>query len=179
MRNVNTYHRSTLAAPTTRAVRSTGSDRATYTASGTVVPIATSRPILLARRSSSLVQLGHRPPIAMPAVSVPHFAHGWLGPNPLDHGAGELGRSSTSPQIRCADLVLYDGCLEGAAQPLTRLELSQMVEHHRGRQHLCRRIRDPLPCDVGRRAVHRLEDGGVGADVGALRQPQASYQPRC
>ena len=76
MRNVNTYHRSTLAAPTSRAVRSTGSERATYTASGAVVPMATRRAILLARRSSSRVQLAHSPPIAMPGVSVPHFAHG-------------------------------------------------------------------------------------------------------
>src|SRR6266487_5830075 len=96
MRNVRTYHRSTLAAPTSRAVRSTGSDTATYTASGTVVPMATRRATLLARRSSSRVQLAHSPPIGMPAVSVPHLAHGWLGPNPLDHGAGEFGRSSTS-----------------------------------------------------------------------------------
>src|SRR2546425_1991053 len=96
MRNVNTYHRSTLAAPTSRAVRSTGSAKATYTASGKVVPMATRRAILLARRSSSRVQLRHSPPIAMPAVFSPHFAHGWLGPNPLDHGAGELGCRSTS-----------------------------------------------------------------------------------
>src|SRR5467141_3396215 len=157
MRNVNTYHRSTLAAPTSRAVRSTGSARATYTASGAVVPIATSRAVLPARRSTSRVQSRHRPPIAMPAVSTPHFAHGWLGPNPLNHGAGEFGRSSTSPQVRCADLVLYDGCLEGAAQPLPRLELSQMIEHHGGGEQLCRRIGDPLPRDVRRGAVDRLE----------------------
>ena len=96
---------------------------ATYTASGTVVPMATSRATLVARRFSSRVQLAHSPPIAMPGVSVPHLAHGWLGPNPLDHGAGEFGRRSTSPQVRCADLVLDDGCLESAAQPVARLEL--------------------------------------------------------
>jgi len=38
--------------------------------------MAARRAILPARRSSSLVQLAHRPPIAMPAVSAPHFAHG-------------------------------------------------------------------------------------------------------
>ncbi len=113
--NVRTYQRSTLTAPTSRAVRSTGSDEATYTVRGMVVPMATRRAILVARRSSSRAQLAHSPPIAIPGVSVPHFAHGWLGPNPLNHGAGELGRRSTSPQIRCADLVLHDGCLEGAA----------------------------------------------------------------
>src|SRR5213079_2065240 len=159
MRNVRTYHRSTLAAPTSLAVRSTGSAKATYTASGTVVPMATRRATLLARRSSSRVQLAHRPPIAMPGVSVPHFAHGWLGPNPLDHGAGELGRSSTSPQIRCADVVLHNRRFERAAQALGRLELAQMIEHHRGGEHLGRRVCDPLPRDVGRRAVDRLEDG--------------------
>src|SRR5882672_938697 len=162
MRNVNTYHRSALATPTSRDVESRGNDRVTYTASGTVVPMATRRAILLARRASSRAQLAHRPPIAMPGVSVPHLAHGWLGPNPLNHGAGEFGRSSTSPQIRCADLVLHDGCLERAAQPLPRVELADMIEHHRGREHLRRRIGDPLPRDVRRRAVHRFEDGGVG-----------------
>jgi len=49
---------------------------ATYTARGNVVPMATSRPILLARRFSRRVQFTHSPPIAMPAVSSPHFAHG-------------------------------------------------------------------------------------------------------
>ena len=136
MRNVNTYHRSTLAAPTNRAVRSTGSATATYTASGTVVPMATSRAILVARRLSDRMQVAQIPPIAMPGVSVPHLAHGWLGPNPLNHGAGEFGRRSTSPQVRCADLVLYDCRLERAAQPLPRLELTHMIEHHRGGQHL-------------------------------------------
>src|SRR2546425_5217832 len=165
MRNVNTYHRSTLTAPTSRAGRSTGSAKATYTASGMVVPIATSRAILLARRWSSRVQLAHSPPIAMPAVLSPHFAHGWLGPNPLNHGAGEFGRSSTSPQIRCADLVLHDGCLEGAAQPLARLEVADVIEHHRGSEQLRRRIGDPLPRDVRRRAVHRLEDRCGRADA--------------
>src|SRR5467141_1064130 len=176
MRNVNTYHRSTLAAPTSRAVRSTGSAKATYTASGRVVPMATSRAILVARRASNRVQVAHSPPIAMPGVSVPHFAHGWLGPNPLNHGAGEFGRSSTSPQIRCADLVLHDGCLEGAAQLLARLELADVIEHHRRGEQLRRWIGDPLPRDVRRRAVHRLEDGGVGADVGPGREPQAADQ---
>src|SRR6267378_699925 len=177
MRNVNTYHRSTLTAPTSRAVRSTGSANATYTASGMVVPIATSRAILLARRASNLVQLAHSPPIAMPGVSVPHFAHGWLGPNPLNHGAGEFGRSSTSPQIRCADLVLYDGCLERAAQPLPRLELADVIEHHRGGKQLRRWVGDSLPRDVRRRAVHRLKNRGVRPDVGAGREPQATDQP--
>jgi hypothetical protein len=40
------------------------------------VPIATHRPILLARRCSKRVQFAHRPPIGMPGVSVPHLAHG-------------------------------------------------------------------------------------------------------
>jgi len=53
-----------------------------------------------------------------------------------------------------------------------------MIEHHRRRQHLGRRVGDPLPRDVGRRAVHRLEDGGVRADVGAGREPEAADQSR-
>jgi len=76
MTNVRPYQSSALAAPTILAVRSTGSDSATYTASGIVVPIATRRAIRVARRFKSRRQLAHKPPIAMPGVSVPHFAHG-------------------------------------------------------------------------------------------------------
>src|SRR2546425_3246092 len=96
MRNVNTYHRSTLAAPTSRAVRSTGSVQATYTASTAVVPMATSRAIRLARRSSTRVQFAHRPPIALPAVYSPPFPHGWLGPDPLGHRTGANRPSNTA-----------------------------------------------------------------------------------
>src|SRR3989454_5871419 len=178
MRNVNTSHRSTLAAPTSRAVRSTGSAKATYTASGAVVPMATRRAILLARRSSSRVQLRHSPPIAVPGVVSPHFGHGWLGPNPLDHGAGELGPRSPSPppQIRCADLVLHDRRFDRPAQPLARLQLADVIEHHRGREHLRRWIGDPLPRDVGGRAMHRLEDSRVRADVGPGGESKATDQ---
>ena len=115
MRNVKMYHRSTLAAPTSRAVRSTGSVQATYTARTAVVPMATSRAIRLARRSNKRVHFAHKPPIAMPAVYSPHFAHGWLGPDPLDHGTGEIGRRSTSPQVRRTDLVLHDCRFDGTA----------------------------------------------------------------
>ena len=43
MRDVRTYQINTAAAPTSRAVLSCGSVHATYTASGSVVPIATQR----------------------------------------------------------------------------------------------------------------------------------------
>jgi len=38
--------------------------------------MATNRAMRLARRFSRRVQFAHSPPIAMPAVSSPHFAHG-------------------------------------------------------------------------------------------------------
>ena len=53
-----------------------------------------------------------------------------------------------------------------------------MIEHHRGSEQLRRRIGDPLPRDVRRRAVHRLEDRGVAADVGARRQAQSADHAR-
>jgi len=59
MRNVNTYQSTTLAAPTNRAVRSAGRLHATYAPRGSVVAIATSRPIRAARRSATRAQLGH------------------------------------------------------------------------------------------------------------------------
>src|SRR2546428_11634754 len=128
MRNVNTYHRSALAAPTSRAVRSTGSAKATYTASGAVVPMATRRAILLARRSSSRVQLRHSPPIAMPAGVSPHFAHGGAGPKPPDHGAGEIRRSRPAPPIQWARLVPHDRRFDLATDPLAPPQLPDAYE---------------------------------------------------
>src|SRR5258705_12925099 len=101
-----------------------------YSASGTVVPSDTRRATRVARRFSKRRQFWHNPPIAMPAVSAPHFAHGGLGPNSLDHGAGEFGRRSTSPQVRRPDIVRDDRVFERAPQPLRPVELPHMIEHH-------------------------------------------------
>ena len=89
MRDVSTYQTNTLAAPTMRAVGSRGTLRATYTASGTVVPIATQRPMRAARRRMRCVHAAHSPPMAIPGVSSPQLLHGWLGPT--GHGARKLG----------------------------------------------------------------------------------------
>jgi len=51
-----------------------------------------------------------------------------------------------------------------------------VVEHHRGGQQQGGRVRDALAGDVGRRAVHRLEDGRIGADVGTRGHAQAADQ---
>jgi hypothetical protein len=76
-------------------VRSAGRLQATYAASGSVVPIATNRPMRAARRSASRAQLAQRPPMTIPATNSPHPAQGCLGPT--GHGAGELVGRSTAP----------------------------------------------------------------------------------
>jgi len=70
-------------------VGSLGRLSATYTASGTVVPIATRRPTRDARRWMRRVHAAHSPPMAIPGVISPQRLHGWLGPT--GHGARKLG----------------------------------------------------------------------------------------
>ena len=60
----------------------------------------------------------------------------------------------TSPRARA----LAADVLERAHQPRRRLGLAERVEHQRGAPDRAHRVRDPLAGDVGRRAVHRLED---------------------
>src|SRR6266550_5339422 len=116
MRDVSAYQTNTLAAPTMRAVGSRGRLRATYTASGTVVPIAAQRPMRAARRRMRCVHAAHSPPMAIPGVSSPQLLHGWLGPT--GHGAPKLDGRSIAAQVPGADLVRDDGRLDRAPQPL-------------------------------------------------------------
>src|SRR2546430_6974428 len=79
MRYVSRYHATTAPAPTVRAVACQlgGTERSviiTYTASNSVVTIATRRPRRDAFRVTSFEHLGHRSPTAMPAVVVPQRA---------------------------------------------------------------------------------------------------------
>src|SRR3989442_15967984 len=104
MRDVRTYQINTAAAPTSRAVLSCGSVHATYTASGSVVPIATQRAIRAARRRTRSEHSAQRPPMRLPATNSPHLAHGCLGP--MGHGASKLGGLNTSPQILCPPVFL-------------------------------------------------------------------------
>src|SRR6266702_7804299 len=176
MRDASTYHSNTLAAPTKRAVGSLGRLSATYTASGTVVPIATRRPTRDARRWMRRVHATHSPPIAIPGVISPQPLHGWLGPT--GHGARKLDGRSIPAQVPGADVVRDYGGLNGAPQPRADVRLPDVVQHHRGAQHQGRGVRDPLPRDVGRRTVDGLEDRRVHADVGAGRESQPPDEPR-
>src|SRR5713101_5498728 len=142
MRDVRTYQISTAAAPTSRAVLSGGSVHATYTASGSVVPIAVQRAIRAACRRSRWVQAGQSPPMGMPATNSPHLAHGCLGP--MGHGASKLGGCSTASQVLGPHVVFDDRGLDRLAQPVACLAFPDVVQHHGGREHLGGRIGDPL-----------------------------------
>src|SRR5438093_1686898 len=181
MRKVSRYQATADTAPTVRAVLcdASGVDRSvsiTYTARRRVVTIATRRPIRDAFLVTSLVHAAHNSPGAIPAVGWPQRAHGLL--EPAGHSPGELSGRSTASQILGANVVLHDRRFERPAQAARGLDLADMVEHHRGGEQLGRGIRDALPRDVRRRAVYRLEDRRVLADVRPRRQPEPAYEPR-
>jgi len=52
-----------------------------------------------------------------------------------------------------------------------------VVEHLGSGQQQRARVGDALPGDVRRRAVHGLENRGIGTDIGARRKPQPTDQP--
>src|SRR2546422_694493 len=182
MRSVSRYQATAATAPTVRAVvcDAGGTDLRVsirYPARISVVTMATRRPIRDALLVTFLVQLAHKSPGASPVAGWPQPEHRWL--EPAGHSPGELGGRSTPPQILGADVVLHDRRLERPAQPARGRELVDVIEHHRGGEQLGRRVRDPLPRDVRRRAVHRLEDRRVLADVRPRREPEPAHQSRC
>ena len=80
-------------------------------------------------------------------------------------------------EVAGADAVPHDRSGDGVADALGAVQLADVVEHHGGREHLGRRVGHALPRDVGRAAVHRLEDGRLGADVGAGARPSPPTRP--
>jgi hypothetical protein len=56
--------------------------------------------------------------------------------------------------------------------------LADMVEHHQRRQQQRRRVGEVQPGDVGRAAVHRLEDRAVGPMLAPGHDPEPSDQAR-
>ena len=90
-----------------------------------------------------------------------------------DDGVRELGRrracrrdpASASWRERLSTACVERRCLVRPAEPV--------LEHERGRAEHSRRVRDPAPGDVGRRAVDRLEDPRpVVAEARRRRQPE-------
>src|SRR5260221_2362975 len=161
MRKVSRYQATATTAPTVRAVPcdAGGTVRRVsvrYPARSRVVTAATRRPIRDAFLVTSLEHFAHRSPGTIPAVCWPQRAHGLL--EPAGHSPGELSGRSTAPQILGADVVLHYRRFERPAQPARGRELPDVIEHHRGGEQLGRGVRDSLPRDVRRRAVHRLED---------------------
>ena len=68
------YQTNTVTAPTIRDDPPRGRESVMYTASGSVVPIATHRAILRARRTSFAQHSEQIPPTARPGTISPHFA---------------------------------------------------------------------------------------------------------
>ena len=54
--------------------------------------------------------------------------------------------------------------------------MPDVLEHQTSRQQQGERVREALPRDIGRGAMDRLEDRGIGADIGAGRHAEASNQ---
>src|SRR5256712_13739682 len=147
MRKVSRYQATADTAPTVRAVVCDaggvdGRVSIKSPARRSVVTMATRRPIRDAFLVTSLVHAAHRSPGAIPAVCWPQRAHGLL--EPAGHSPGEFSGRSTAPQILGADVVLHDRRFERPAQPARCLDFADVVEHHRGGEHLGRGILAPL-----------------------------------
>ena len=94
------------------------------------------------------------------------------GPQRLDHPIREAAVVPCPPRSGVRSWPSPITRRIAAFQPLAAVPLADVLEQHRGRQHQRRRVGDALAGDVGRGAVHRLEDRRVLADVGARREAE-------
>ena len=99
-------------------------------------------------------------------------------PQPADHGVRENLRGGAPPRVHRAGVALLKHVVDRSPDARSGHGLSQVVQHHTRRKQEARGVGDPLAGDVRRRAVHRLEDRRVGADVGARRHPEPADQAR-
>jgi acyl-CoA hydrolase len=92
-------------------------------------------------------------------------------------GRRERRSAGQAPQVAGAHDVDVERVGQRLAQPRGLLDQAAVVQHHGCGQQQRRGVGHPLARDVRGRAVHGLEDGRVGADVGAGRHAQPAHQP--
>src|SRR5262245_36263959 len=102
----------------------------------------------------------------------------WSGTGPSERLADTLPRNALGHGATCGarapgdgpvgldrDGALAERAVDGFAPAARAVRLAQPVEHHRGREHHRQGVRPVGAGDVRRRAVDRLEVGGLVADV--------------
>src|SRR5215210_7112288 len=156
--------------PYRRAMGAAVTRMATYAAISTVAAREMRLASRLARRLRSLRQSGQSSPQPSPRTRRSHLTQGTSG-SPLGNGTTELLGAGGSAQVAGADTVADDRSEDGVSEPLSAIQLAEVIEHHRRRQHLGRRVGETLPGNVGRAAMHGFEDRGFSADVGPGREP--------
>src|SRR5688500_5240001 len=122
--------------------------KATYAAISTAAAREMRLPSRLARACRSAWHSGHSAPQLSPRILRPHFAHATSGSPLCDSISKLLGRGS-APEIVGANLVADDRGDDRIPDPLGAVELANMIQHHRGGEHLGGRIGDALSGDVG------------------------------
>src|SRR5215210_6188661 len=150
---------------------------ATYAAMSTVAAREMRPANLLARVFLSPRHSGHSSPHPSPHTRRPHRTQGTSG-CPSRNRMAELLGAGTAAQIAGANVVSYDRGDDRVPDPLGALQLADMVQHHGGSEHLRRGVGQPLAGNVRGAAMHRLEDGGLGADVGSGCEAQPTHQAR-
>src|SRR5829696_2325221 len=157
--------------PYSRAIGAPVMRSATYAAISTVAAMEMRLASLLARTFRSRRQSGHSSPQPNPHTRRPHRTQGTSG-CPSRNRMSELLRAGGAPEVTGANTIAHDGRDDGIADPLGPVQLSDMIQPHGSGKHLCRRIGEALTGNVRGAAMHRLENRGLGSDVGARGEPQ-------
>src|ERR1039457_5309931 len=95
-----------------------------------------------------------------------------------NNGVRKLPSRHPTADIARHMLALRINLLDRLMQPRRRIDLPQVPQHHRRRQHQRRRVRNPLSCYVGCAPVDRLENRILRAHVRARHHAQPPPQPR-
>ena len=90
---------------------------------------------------------------------------------------GEARRPGRAAQVVGRRRALGDDVADGRLELGRGVRVAEVAEHQRAGQDQRGRVRLVQAGVLRRRAVDRLEDGGLGADVGARRDAEAADQP--
>ena len=94
----------------------------------------------------------------------------------LDDGLGKLLGGSRATEVASEYLIFVQRLIDSLAHPVRKVAPVNMIEHHRGRKQKRERIGFPLTRKIRCRAMHRLENRGIDADVGGGSHAQPTHK---
>jgi hypothetical protein len=95
---------------------------------------------------------------------------------PVDDSLNKLLGGRRATEVAGAYLIFVQRPIDPLAHPIRKVAPVNVIEHHRGREQKRDRIGYPLTRKIRGRAMHRLENRGIDADVGGGSHAQPTHK---